>query len=124
MINEQTFKDAYIAKLTGIAEYKNENEIWWDSGLWVDSKITIEFLNNSIDIAVVRHYYPNGIKKWEANYEYGVLHGACSNWYIDGVKAWENVYDNGECICIGHNNTNWHYKEHKWIFDAYLISIP
>jgi hypothetical protein len=53
-MNGQIFRDAYIAKLTGIVEYKNDKQIWWkdDEG----NKITIEFVDNSISKVIVKFY--------------------------------------------------------------------
>ena len=43
---QELAQEAFIAKLSGIAEYKTPNEIWWETER--GDKITIEFINNSM----------------------------------------------------------------------------
>ena len=89
------FRNIFIAKLSGIAEYKNENEIWCKER-GVD--VTIEFLNNSIFFVKVRRYYNNGNKFWEQNYKVGERHGKYICWFEDGNKNLEENYQNGKLI--------------------------
>ena len=93
MINKQTFHDVYIAKLSGIAEYKNEKEMWREDS--DDGKFTIEFIDDSISKVIVRLYHENGNKYWERNYADGKLHGKHIGWYEIGNKRWEENYVDG-----------------------------
>ena len=64
--NGQMLKDIFIAKLSGIAEYKNEKEIWWENA--TGERVTIEFVDNTIDDIIVRSYYHGSeIKHWECD---------------------------------------------------------
>jgi len=92
-MNQQDFENAFIAKLSGIVEYKNENEMWWEDN---EHKVTIEFLNDSAFSAKVREYYKNGNIRWEYDYRNGKLHGKYIRWYENGNKQWEYDYQNGK----------------------------
>jgi antitoxin component YwqK of YwqJK toxin-antitoxin module len=92
MINEQTFQDAYIAKLSGVAEYNNEKEIWWDVG---EERFTIEFVNDSVSKAIVRSYFDGGRLRRESNYENGVIHGKLITYWDNGNKCIEKYFKNG-----------------------------
>jgi len=94
-MNQQDFENAFIAKLSGIAEYKNENEIWWECN---GTRVTIEFLNDSASFTKVREYYKSGNKQWERNYQNGLLHGKYIRWFEDGNKSLEENYQNGKLI--------------------------
>ena len=76
-MDQQDFENVFIAKLSGIAEYKNKNEMWYENN---ENKVTIEFLNDSISIVKVRKYYENGNKKWVENYLNGKRHGKFISW--------------------------------------------
>ena len=93
-MNQQIIKDAFIAKLSGIAEHKNDKEIWWED--LHGNKVTIEFVNNSIGIVIVRLYHDNG-NKWEQRvYKDGKLNGKCLGWYNNGSKMCVENYKNNK----------------------------
>ena len=92
-MNQQDFKNAFIAKLSGIVGYKNENEIWWEDN---GTRITIEFLNDSASFVKVREYYKSGNKQWGADYQNGKLHGEYIEWFNNGNKESEAFYQNGK----------------------------
>jgi antitoxin component YwqK of YwqJK toxin-antitoxin module len=83
---QELAQEAFIAKLSGIAEYKNPNEIWWENEY--GNKITIEFINNSVSNVIVRGYYENGNKKYEVEYQNGKLNGRTIYWYKNGDKEY------------------------------------
>ena len=111
-MNRQDFENAFIAKLSGIAEHKNknENEIWWECN---GTRITIEFLNDSAFSAKVREYYKNGNKQWERNYQNDKQHGEYIRWFENGNKQLETNYQNderhGKYICW-YENGNKEYE--------------
>ena len=109
MINEQTSKDAYIAKFSGLAEYKNEKEMWWDVGCL---KFTIEFINDSISHTTVRTYYSDRVKQWTADYKNGLIHGMYTVWAANGRKMFEKEFKNGI----------WSGKLTVWSNDGHIIS--
>jgi uncharacterized protein len=88
---QQILEDAFIAKLSGIAEYKNEKEIWWKES---NLKFTIEFLNDSVSNVILRSYYYTGIKREETNYKNGKVNGKHISWYQNGQKFMETNYKN------------------------------
>jgi len=90
-MNQQDFENAFIAKLSGIVEYKNKNEIWWEDN---EHKVTIEFLNDSASFTKVRTYYDNGNIQWEKNYQNDKQHGEYIEWYENGNKNLEENYQN------------------------------
>ena len=113
-MNQQDFENAFIAKLSGIVEYKNENEMWWEDN---ERKVTIEFLNDSASSAKVREYYKNGNIQWEADYQNGKLHGKYIVWDVNGNKLWEDNYQNGK----KHGKSiNWYENGNKCWEENYL----
>ena len=115
MINEQTFKDAYIAKLTGIAEYKNENEIWWENPD-CEWRMTIEFVDNSISFTKVR-YYKDGNKRVEENRINGKLNGKYISWHEDGSKCREQNFVDGR---LNGTWTSWNKDGTKYREESYI----
>ena len=93
---QEIAQEAFIAKLSGIAEYKNPNEIWWEEQ-W-GNKISIEFIDNSISNFISKKYYQNGNKLYEVEYRNGIQHGKAIGWYKNGNKAFEVEYQNGNLI--------------------------
>jgi hypothetical protein len=88
--NNQMLQDAYIAKLSGIAEYKNEKEIWWENT--IGERITIEFVDDIVTDAIVRRYYSNS-KHWECSITDGIIYGL-RIWNLDGNVVWEQHHIN------------------------------
>ena len=41
-------------------------------------------------------FYLTGEKRWEEEYQNGLLHGKIMYWYKDGQKWWEEEYQNGQ----------------------------
>ena len=111
---QELAQDAFIAKLSGIAEYKNPNEIWWENE-WGD-KLTIEFIDNSISSFIVRRYYACGNKSYEAEYQNGESHGKETRWYKNGNKSYEREYQNG----LQHGKAiGWYQNGNKWYEEEY-----
>jgi antitoxin component YwqK of YwqJK toxin-antitoxin module len=92
-MNKQDFEDAFIAKLSGIAKYKNENEIILNSGI---GQNTIEFLNDSPSLIKIRYYDPSGFKIQETDYKNGKLHGKKIVWHSNGLRNREIHYKHDE----------------------------
>jgi len=86
--------DILTAQISGIAEYKNEKEIWWKND--VGSPITVEIINTSTEEYKIRRYYKNGTKHWERDYVKGQLHGKHIEWYKNGTKSQETDYVKGQ----------------------------
>ena len=85
--------DAYTALLSGLTT-KTGNEIHWEDK---DGKpITIEPIDVENERYIVRYYYPNGQKDWEAEYQNDQLHGKSIRWYENGQKYWETDYQNNQ----------------------------
>ena len=95
MINtmQELAQEAFIAKLSDIAEYKTPNEIWWEDQQ--GDKITIEFIGNSVSNFVIRDYSDIGNKIFEEEYQNGLQHGKTIWWYEKGNKYYEVKYKNG-----------------------------
>ena len=105
--------DAYTAWLSGITT-KTGNEIHWQ-----DEKgypITIEPVDVSKGKYIVRHYYSNGNKYLEEEYQNEKLHGKCFGWYISRNKSWEQEYQNGQ----PHGKSiDWYESGNKYREDEY-----
>lgn len=111
-------KDAYIAKLSGIVEYKNDKEMWWES--FIGTMFTIEFIENSIDNAIIRSYHANDQVYQIMPLKNGVAHGKFIVFFGDGSVHWEDDYENGVlhgkqidyyCCCGGYSQKA---TEHSW----------
>ena len=76
----QRIKDAFILKLSGAGEFKNEKEMWWTDSHY-GQKSTIEFPEDSVNIVVIRHYQQGESTDWkmfeEDHLKDGNLHGIC-----------------------------------------------
>lgn len=79
-----------IEALSGLAEYKgNTNEIWIKAGC-VKNHITVEVVDADNKMLIVRGYFKDGQKKFEAEY---------TNYKRNGYyKEWDN---SGRLICTG-----------------------
>jgi len=95
-INDELITEAFIKILSGIAEYKNENEVYYRDDKF-ERLATMEFLDGS-DHIIFRHYYENGVKKSEHEWVEGRQHGRDMGWYEDGSPRWERKFDSGRMI--------------------------
>jgi antitoxin component YwqK of YwqJK toxin-antitoxin module len=85
--------DAYVAWMSGLT-HKTGNEIHWqdENG----KPITVGPISVAECKYVVRHYYENGQKHWEANYHQDLRHGKYIGWHKNGQKYWEIDYHQGQ----------------------------
>ena len=103
------FHSAYLSILAGIAEYKNDKEIWWEDEY--GGNITVEFVDNSSVNVVVRRYWANGNKYWKAEYREGKQHGKSIGRYENGNKWWEKEYHQGQ---LHGKSTGWYKNGSKY----------
>jgi antitoxin component YwqK of YwqJK toxin-antitoxin module len=116
-------QEALIALLSGLT-HKTGNEIHWEDEC--GEPITVEPVDIEKSKYIVRHYYKNGNKWWEREYQNGQFHGKSFGWYENGNKLWEREYQNGQFHgksfgCYKNGNKYWE-REHqngqkhgKWI---------
>jgi len=96
-ITEDLIREAFIMILSGIAERRNESEIYYRSDKF-NKLATIEFVDGSSDHIIFRHYYENGNQKSEHEWVDGKQHGNDSGWYEDGSKKWERKFIKGKLV--------------------------
>ena len=105
-----------FAKMVGIADWYNDNEIKCKYEDGMDA--TIEFPTNSPNYAIVRiiedgfisrreeykdgikngpsiSWYSNGNKRWEVKHKSGKMNGKYISWWENGNICWEAEYKNG-----------------------------
>jgi antitoxin component YwqK of YwqJK toxin-antitoxin module len=92
-LHGKCIREAYTALLAGLT-HKTGNEIHWEGEN--RNPITVEPVDIEKSKYIVRHYYKNGNKFWEDEYQNGQLHGKCIGWYENGNKWWEQEYQNGQ----------------------------
>ena len=85
--------DAYTALLSGLTT-KTGNEIHWENE--VGQAVTIEPIDIKKQIYIIRRYYPNGNKIWEAYYQNEEFHGKSIGWHENGNKRYEVEFQNGQ----------------------------
>ena len=90
-------KNAFIEILSGIAKYhKDGGVITKDEH---GNSITISFPTCLPSCAIIRKYYKNGQKWWEAEYQNGQKHGKSIGWhYENGQKRYKREYQKGKLI--------------------------
>ena len=93
MISKQLIEDTFIEMLSGIAEYKNDNEVRVKIGA-VKNHFTIEFEGESSE-AIVRSYYRNGQMRFKVRYKNYVRNGPYIEWSPDGNIIQEGNYFSG-----------------------------
>lgn len=96
-ITEELITKAFIEILSGIAERRNENEIYYRNDKF-KKLATIEFVEGDSTHIIFRHYYENGKKKSEHEWMNGKQHGNDFGWYEDGSKHWERKFSYGKLI--------------------------
>ena len=94
-ITEGLITEAFIMILSGIADRRNENEIYYRSDKF-NKLATIEFVDGSSKHIIFRQYYENGIKKSECEWADGKQHGKDLGWYEDGAIHWERKFVKGK----------------------------
>jgi len=99
-MKQKDFEDVFIIWLSGAAEMKNGNEIYWTDEF--DRKVTIQFLIGEVSAAIVRCYREDGSLDWETEYKDGKRNGYSRNWYDTGIQAAEFKYKDGELIYDRH----------------------
>jgi len=87
--------DAYTALLSGLTT-KTGNEINWEDE--EGEPITVEPIDINKEIYKVRHYWPNGNKHWEIDYQKGQIHGKQIEWRENGEVKLEELCENGKLI--------------------------
>ena len=93
-ISEDLITQAFIEILSGIAQHKNENEIYYRDDKF-NKLATIEFLDGSSHI-IFRQYYENGQKKSECHWVDYKQDGDDLGWYENGNKHWERKFSVGK----------------------------
>ena len=102
-------KNAFIEILSGIAQYnKDGGVITKDKD---DYPITISFPTKSPNYAIVRYYWDNGSKFWEAEHYEGKPHGKMFEWYRNGNKHWKAEYYKGN---LHGNSVSWYLNGGKY----------
>jgi antitoxin component YwqK of YwqJK toxin-antitoxin module len=86
-------REALTALLAGLT-HKTGNEIHWENKYGIP--ITVEPVDIEKGKYIIRHYWKNGNKHWEEEYQNGQLHGKFIWWYENGNKNWEQEYQNGQ----------------------------
>lgn len=119
-------RDATIAKLSGIGEWRNEKEMWWVDQR--NAKITVEWLNDgrvaikeywvcNPESIFVQKEYKDGVLNgkvsgfkvdgrpyFEQLFLDGKRHGNCYYWHENGMLEQEDIYRNGKCV----RSTRWY----------------
>jgi antitoxin component YwqK of YwqJK toxin-antitoxin module len=104
-MDQEDFTNAFIAKLSGLAEMYNEREMKWN--MECDKRVrngTIEFPTNSPTKAIVREYC-NGVIEVYSEYENGKMNGKWI-WYgygENGIERCNANYKDGRA----HGNAVW-----------------
>ena len=98
----EDLQEAFILLLSGAAEMKNKNEMWWTDKL--KRRITLEFVDGSYDHNIVRNYYNNKRIHWQNEFQNDEL--TCSDgWYYEKCHWWHEEYKgnkkNGRCTAWG-----------------------
>lgn len=98
-------KEALIAKLSGIAKWRNEKEMWWRNYTfeWCEDKVIVrrywdddqlqckyECKNGMLDGKIVA-YREDGRIWWEESYNKGMPHGPCIDYFSDHTVILEYV---------------------------------
>ena len=116
MLVQEDFVNAYVAWMSGIAEWYNDKEIIWPDDKFATT--TIEFVNNSVSELIVRRYnsptdkkseilfkdntircvrsfFDDGNLSMEQYLSNGMKNGVCRHWHPNGQLASETYYDHG-----------------------------
>jgi len=96
-ITEELITEAFIMILSGIADRRNDREIYYRTDKF-NKLATIEFVEGSSSHIIFRHYYETGNKKSEHEWVDGKQHGNDAGWYEDGSKRWERKFTFGKLI--------------------------
>lgn len=104
---QRSFNDAFILKLSGTGEFKNDKEMWWNDSSY-GQRTTIEFPDDSPNTAVLRFYQRGENTDWymysENHFCNGELHGECrvlcsakgyEDWWL--IEEWINGKRVGGC---------------------------
>lgn len=94
-ITEEMITKAFIEILSGIADRKNEREIYYRNDKF-NKLATVEFVEGSATHIIIRHYYENGKMKSEHEWNDGKQDGNDLGWYEDGRKHWERKFLSGK----------------------------
>jgi antitoxin component YwqK of YwqJK toxin-antitoxin module len=105
-------QEALIALLSGLT-HTTGKEIHWEDKF--GDPITVEPVDIENCKYIVRHYYKNGNKYWEEEYQKGQKHGKSFGWHENGNKYWEHEYQNrqkhGKSFGWHENgNKNWEHE--------------
>jgi len=96
-ITEELITELFIRVLSGIADYKNNNEIYYRDDKF-NKLATIEFVDGSATHIILRYYYENGNKKSEHEWVDNKQHGNDTGWYENGKKHWERKFVSGKLV--------------------------
>jgi len=91
MITKEVLNNAFVLYLSGAAEFRKKNEMWWQMDDDYD-KITIEFVSDSPSPShvIIRRYYTNENLYTEAELVDGKFDGFFHKWDGSGrlIKSW------------------------------------
>jgi predicted DNA-binding WGR domain protein len=96
-ISEELIMEAFIMILSGIAERRNDREIYYRKDKF-NKCATIEFVSGGAEHIMLRHYYENGQIKSEHEWRDGKQDGVDLGWYEDGRKHWERQFSAGRLV--------------------------
>lgn len=96
-ITEEIILNTFIMILSGVVERKNDSEFYYRDDKF-EKLATIEFVDGSSDHIILRHYYENGKKKSEHEWENGKSHGKDLGWYENGKKNWVRKFADGKLV--------------------------
>ena len=93
---QEDFEKILISMLAGIAEMKNEKEVWYIDEF--ERKVAVEFPTGEVNFAIVRQYYDNGNRAWETEYRNCKRNGYSTNWYENGTFAVKFLYKDDDLV--------------------------
>lgn len=96
-ITDELITEVFILMLSGVAECRNENEIYYRTDKF-NKLATIEFVDGSSDHIIFRHYFDNGNQKSEHEWVGGKQHGKDCGWYENGTKRWVRKFKKGKLV--------------------------
>lgn len=102
-LTQSDFENAFVLKLAGAADFRNEKEIWIEYGE-LNTKYSIEFPTNSPTYVIVRGFYDNGKVEWESERVSGLRHGKTIFYDNRGQITHEEVFKKGKMIRMEREN--------------------
>ena len=95
-LSAEDITNAFILLLAGAADMKNAKEIWWQTPLVSDGKLTIEFPTKNPNYVILREYFNSGAQRSEGRYINNLIEGKYITWFENGKKNYEGHYQHGQ----------------------------